>query len=128
VGHRDNSLLSKLTVDPESEKQFPNRQSREVKSGHYVKLLPMKLPDPQLVIGCPAMASELGLDPSEMDSKDFVRFFSGDKDVFEDTECWSTGYALSIYGDFIKNQQCPFGNGNGYGDGRAISMGEVLLI
>ena len=24
-------------------------------------------------------------------------------------------------------QQCPFGNGRGYGDGRAISVAEVLL-
>eukprot|EP00913_Durusdinium_trenchii_P033730 g31576.t1 len=24
-------------------------------------------------------------------------------------------------------RNCPFGNGNGYGDGRAISIGEVLV-
>jgi len=36
---------------------------------------------------------------------------------------WATGYALSIYGREYY-QQCPFGTGNGYGDGRAISALE----
>jgi uncharacterized protein YdiU (UPF0061 family) len=39
---------------------------------------------------------------------------------------WATGYALSIYGqEMVSN--CPFRTGNGYGDGRAISVLEVLL-
>jgi len=38
---------------------------------------------------------------------------------------WATGYALSIYG--IIYQQCPFGTGNGYGDGRAISVFEGII-
>ena len=25
-----------------------------------------------------------------------------------------------------QSSNCPFGNGNGYGDGRAISVGEVV--
>ncbi len=39
---------------------------------------------------------------------------------------WATGYALSIYGSEY-NQQCPFGTGNGYGDGRAISVFEGVF-
>jgi uncharacterized protein YdiU (UPF0061 family) len=39
---------------------------------------------------------------------------------------WATGYALSIYGtEYIQN--CPFGTGNGYGDGRAISVFEGII-
>jgi uncharacterized protein YdiU (UPF0061 family) len=39
---------------------------------------------------------------------------------------WATGYALSIYGtEYIHN--CPFGTGNGYGDGRAISVFEGII-
>ena len=39
---------------------------------------------------------------------------------------WATGYALSIYGtEYI--QQCPFGTGNGYGDGRAMSIVEGVF-
>ena len=33
---------------------------------------------------------------------------------------------LSIYGQQMTSN-CPFKNGNGYGDGRAISVGEVTL-
>lgn len=42
------------------------------------------------------------------------------------TSSWASGYALSIYGQEMY-QNCPFKNGNGYGDGRAISVLEVLL-
>jgi uncharacterized protein YdiU (UPF0061 family) len=39
---------------------------------------------------------------------------------------WATGYALSIYGTEYTHQ-CPFGTGNGYGDGRAISIFEGVF-
>jgi uncharacterized protein YdiU (UPF0061 family) len=38
---------------------------------------------------------------------------------------WATPYALSIMGQRMTSN-CPFGNGNGYGDGRAISVGEMV--
>jgi uncharacterized protein YdiU (UPF0061 family) len=39
---------------------------------------------------------------------------------------WATGYALSIFGTEYY-QQCPFGTGNGYGDGRAVSVLEAVI-
>ena len=39
---------------------------------------------------------------------------------------WATGYALSIYGTEYY-EQCPFKTGNGYGDGRAISILEAVI-
>jgi uncharacterized protein YdiU (UPF0061 family) len=39
---------------------------------------------------------------------------------------WATGYALSIYGSEY-TQQCPFQTGNGYGDGRAVSVFEAVI-
>jgi hypothetical protein len=39
---------------------------------------------------------------------------------------WATGYALSIYGTEYY-AQCPFQTGNGYGDGRAISIFEAVI-
>ena len=39
---------------------------------------------------------------------------------------WATGYALSIYGTEYY-EQCPFKTGNGYGDGRAISILEAII-
>ena len=58
----------------------------------------------------------------------FVRLFSGDVAAFTDTltrVTWATPYALSIYGEDMY-QNCPFGTGDGYGDGRAISIGEIV--
>jgi uncharacterized protein YdiU (UPF0061 family) len=39
---------------------------------------------------------------------------------------WATGYALSIFGNEYTDQ-CPFKTGNGYGDGRAVSVFEGVL-
>ena len=46
--------------------------------------------------------------------------------VLPNVQSWCTPYALSIYGQEMY-QNCPFGNGNGYGDGRAVSIAEVLV-
>jgi len=63
------------------------------------------------------------------ESSDFIRMFSGDiSQVPEPMRNlgWASGYALSIYGtEYI--QQCPFQTGNGYGDGRAISVLEAVI-
>jgi uncharacterized protein YdiU (UPF0061 family) len=39
---------------------------------------------------------------------------------------WASGYALSIFGTEY-TQQCPFRTGNGYGDGRAVSVLEAVI-
>ena len=39
---------------------------------------------------------------------------------------WASGYALSIFGTEY-TQQCPFQTGNGYGDGRAVSVLEAVI-
>ena len=55
-----------------------------------------------------------------------MRLFSGDISVAQAPMHpfgWATGYALSIYGTEYTDQ-CPFRNGNGYGDGRAVSVFE----
>jgi uncharacterized protein YdiU (UPF0061 family) len=65
---------------------------------------------------------------NEVGSDRFTRFFGGHLDAVEGASfpSWATPYALSIYGqEYTSN--CPFGTGNGYGDGRALSFGEVLI-
>lgn len=126
VGNADHSWMKQLSPDPETEKYAPNRKSREVRSGHYVKVRPVPLPEPTLVIHSPAMATTLGFEEDVITSEQFVSFFSGDQDQGEGLESWATPYALSIMGT-PQSQNCPFGNGNGYGDGRAISIGEVVV-
>lgn len=40
---------------------------------------------------------------------------------------WATPYALSIMGTRYTNN-CPYGTGDGYGDGRAIAIGEFVNV
>lgn len=74
------------------------------------------------------MAESLGLSEEACKSKEFTALFSGDLDAIKKgfKSPWATPYALSIYGEEMY-QNCPYGTGNGYGDGRAISISEVVV-
>eukprot|EP00808_Paulinella_micropora_P005733 g34218.t1 len=124
--YASHSWLEQLIPDPETAKHQPNRTSREVRSGHYVEVKPTPLSKPTLVAVSPEMASELALSEEGTKASEFVRFFSGDTSAAPGFRSWATPYALSIYGSPMY-RNCPFGNGNGYGDGRAISVAEVLI-
>lgn len=123
--HADHSWL-RLTPDHETAKYVPNRKSREVTAGHFVRLKPVPLQQPTQIAVSENMARELGLSMDATQTEQFTKFFSGDVDVLPAFNSWATPYALSIMGTEMYDN-CPFGNGNGYGDGRAISIGEVLL-
>ena len=74
----------------------------------------------------------LGIEKYLVESHSFLEFFSGNMSAFQESNSgdrfrsWATPYALSIYGEEMY-RNCPFQNGNGYGDGRAISIAEVLV-
>ncbi|MFM7455658.1 MAG: protein adenylyltransferase SelO family protein [Vulcanococcus sp.] len=125
----DYSLLEALQPDPQATADGSDHRPRQVRSGHYVPVTPTPLPDPQYVAHSTALFAELGLSEALAHDAAFRRFFSGDSSVTTGPMRpygWATGYALSIYGtEYI--QQCPFGTGNGYGDGRAISVFEGLF-
>ncbi|MFM7696997.1 MAG: protein adenylyltransferase SelO family protein [Vulcanococcus sp.] len=125
----DYSLLEALQPDPQATADVRDHRPRQVRSGHYVPVTPTPLPDPQYVAHSTALFAELGLSEALAHDAAFRRFFSGDSSVAAGPMRpygWATGYALSIYGtEYI--QQCPFGTGNGYGDGRAISVFEGLF-
>ena len=124
----DYSLLNTLTADPDSNAAGDDHQPRQVFSGHYVPVAPTPLPSPRYVAHSHALFEELGFDEALADSVDFKRFFSGDMSCVPEPMQkvgWATGYALSIYGTEY-TQQCPFRTGNGYGDGRAISVLEIV--
>ena len=132
------ALLRNLTPDPEQARHAPNKTARQVKSGHYVEVRPTSLPAPRYVIHSQALFQTLGLADEVASDPAFMQFFTGDLDSGVEaanaaslspavrTNGWATGYALSIYGQEMVNN-CPFRTGNGYGDGRAISVLEVLL-
>jgi uncharacterized protein YdiU (UPF0061 family) len=98
-----------------------NRRRRPVFNGHYVLVKPTGLSDPRLIVASSDVAENLlGLTSEQVQSDEFLQLVSGNG-VLGDT--WATPYALSIMGTRYTNN-CPYGTGNGYGDGRAISIGE----
>jgi uncharacterized protein YdiU (UPF0061 family) len=125
----DYSLLEGLQADPQATVDGHDHRPRQVYSGHYVPVTPTPLPVPAYLAHSPALFRELGLSDALAHDEAFLRLFSGDISVARQPMRpygWATGYALSIYGsEYI--QQCPFGTGNGYGDGRAISVFEGLF-
>ncbi|SGZ03961.1 Conserved hypotheical protein [Moritella viscosa] len=123
------SLMDTLNCDPDATENGADHAPRQVFSGHYVPVNPTPIKDPEYVAHSKTFFSELGFADSIAESSDFVRMFSGDiSQVPEPMRKvgWASGYALSIYGtEYI--QQCPFQTGNGYGDGRAISVFEAVI-
>lgn len=123
------SLMDTLNCDPDATTNGADYAPRQVFSGHYVPVNPTPIKSPEYVAHSKHFFCELGFADSMAESLDFVRLFCGDiSQVPEPMRKvgWATGYALSIYGtEYI--QQCPFQTGNGYGDGRAISVLEAVI-
>ncbi|MCH2040047.1 MAG: protein adenylyltransferase SelO family protein [Saccharospirillaceae bacterium] len=137
----DYSLLENLNIDPQARPDGVEHEPRQVFSGHYVPVIPTPIAAPQYIAHSTALFAELGLDDSLVQDKAFAKVFSADispvlesvmEGVMEKGTSpmrpygWATGYALSIYGTEY-TQQCPFRNGNGYGDGRAMSIFEGVF-
>ncbi len=121
------SFLDTLNSDPEANQNGIDHAPRQVFSGHYVLVKPTPIKDPEYITHSKTFFDELGFADSMAESADFIKMFSGDiSQVPEPMRKvgWATGYALSIYGTEYY-QQCPFQTGNGYGDGRAISILEA---
>ena len=125
ISWANESWINHLNPDPEEAIHRPNKISREVLSGHYVLVDPTPLPDPLLMAYTSEVGEMIGLNDKSMQSEAFIKYFSGDSTAISGFNTWSTPYALSIYGQ-KRTDNCPFGTGNGYGDGRAISVAEVL--
>ncbi len=125
----DYSLIDTLNCDPDADENGAEHTPRQVFTGHYVLVTPTPIKDPEYVAHSKGFFQELGFADSLAQSPDFVRMFSGDMVKVHSplrTVGWASGYALSIYGNEYY-QQCPFGTGNGYGDGRALSVLEVVI-
>lgn len=125
----DYSLMENLNADPEATEDGNDRQARQVFSGHFVPVMPTPLAEPEYVAHSSTFFKELGLSDELALDENFRQVFSGDLSTVQGPMRqfgWATGYALSIYGTEY-NRQCPFGTGNGYGDGRAISVFEGVI-
>ena len=125
----DYSLMDTLNADPDATGDGDDHRARQVFSGHFVPVTPTPLPDPEYVTHSSTFFNELGLSDALLNDAKFCRVFSGDISAAHEPMRkigWATGYALSIYGTEYTHQ-CPFGTGNGYGDGRAISVFEGVF-
>ncbi|RLA01773.1 MAG: hypothetical protein DRQ45_05500 [Gammaproteobacteria bacterium] len=123
------SLLERLHCDPDAKEDGVDHASREVFTGHYTPVNPTPIENPEYITHSKIFFKELGFSDSLAKSVDFVRMFSANLSQVPQPlkkTGWATGYALSIYGTEYY-QQCPFGTGNGYGDGRAISIFEGVI-
>nr|WP_297347668.1 protein adenylyltransferase SelO family protein [uncultured Glaciecola sp.] len=121
--------MNTLNCDPEAKANGADHEPRQVFSGHYVPVTPTPMSEPEYVVHSKDFFRELGFADSMAQSPDFVKMFSGDISRVPQpmrNVGWASGYALSIYGtEYI--QQCPFQTGNGYGDGRALSVLEAVI-
>ena len=123
------SLMDTLNCDPDAQANGVDHAPRHVFTGHYVPVNPTPIKDPEYVLHSKNFFRELGFADSMAQSTDFIRMFSGDLSHLPEPmhkAGWACGYALSIFGTEY-NQQCPFQTGNGYGDGRAISVLEAVI-
>jgi len=129
AAHADITFTKALDADPEARSDGHDHRSREVRSGHYVPVRPTPIEGPVYVAHSERFFRELGLSDELAKDEKFMRIFSGDLSAAPEQMGplgWATGYALSIYGREYY-EQCPFGTGNGYGDGRAISIFEGVF-
>ena len=125
----DYSLMDSLNSDPDATENGIDHSPRQVFSGHYVPVNPTPIESPLYVAHSETFFAELGFSDSLATSEDFTRMFCGDASKLPQPlrrTGWATGYALSIYGAEYY-EQCPFKTGNGYGDGRAISILEAVI-
>jgi len=123
------SLIDTLNCDPDAKANGVDHAPRQVFAGHYVPVNPTPIKDPEYVAHSKTFFRELGFADSMAHLADFVRMFSGDISQVPAPMRnigWACGYALSIFGTEYY-QQCPFRTGNGYGDGRAVSVLEAVI-
>ena len=123
------SLVESLKADPDATANGVDHLPRQVFTGHYVPVNPTPIKDPEYIAHSYGLFSELDFDDRMAQSEGFVRMFSGDLSHLPAPlrrVGWACGYALSIYGTEYY-QQCPFRTGNGYGDGRAVSVLEAVI-
>ncbi|MCT7496537.1 protein adenylyltransferase SelO family protein [Aliarcobacter cryaerophilus] len=125
----DYSFIENLNSDPDAKHNGDNKYPREVFSGHYVPVSPTAIKEPIYISHSKNFFKELGFSENLLKSDDFIKLFSGDMSNISNlkqNQGWATGYALSIYGREYYAQY-PFQTGNGYGDGRAISVLEAVI-
>lgn len=109
--HIDNTFTKELPAD-----QITTNSRRQVTKSCFSFVTPKETKQPQLVHASPEVAKLLGITAEEMQSKEFLEVFTGNKVLPE-----TTPYAMCYGGH-------QFGNWAGQlGDGRAINLTEIVF-
>ncbi len=106
----DNTFVRDLPADPE-----PRNHRRQVQGACFSRVDPTAVSEPRVVACASEVAEFLGLGPDACDTERFAQVFAGNQTV----------PGMETYAACYGGHQ--FGNWAGQlGDGRAISLGEVL--
>lgn len=106
----DNRFLRDLPGDDET-----GPRVREVRGAAWSAVMPTPVAAPALLAYSPELAEQLGLGPDLLDSPDFARVFGGNA-LYEGMQPWAANYGGHQFGHWAGQ----------LGDGRAISLGELL--
>ena len=106
----DNAFIRDLPGDPDH-----GHGPRQVAGALYSRIDPTPVPAPRVVAWSKDMAAELGLSDADIASPFFAQVFGGNG-VVEGMQPWASNYGGHQFGTWAGQ----------LGDGRAISLGEVL--
>lgn len=106
----DNAFIRELPGDPDR-----GHGPRQVMGAMYSRVEPSTVAAPRLVAWSREMAAELGLGEADIASPFFAQVFGGNG-VLEGMQPWASNYGGHQFGVWAGQ----------LGDGRAISLGEVL--
>ncbi len=108
--HFDNAFVRELAGDP-----FGAPGPREVPGACYSRVMPTPVAAPRLLAHSAEMAAALGFDAEALASEGFAQMFGGNA-LLPDMQPWAANYGGHQFGVWAGQ----------LGDGRAISLGEVV--
>lgn len=106
----DNAFVRELPGDPE-----PGPRLRQVEGAAYSRVDPTPVAAPRLIAYSAEMAALLGFGERDLSSDEFARVFGGNA-LLEGMQPWASNYGGHQFGVWAGQ----------LGDGRAISLGEML--
>ncbi len=106
----DNLFARDLPADKEKA-----NHRRQVMGACYSRVLPQKVPRPQLVACAVEVCHELGFDESICKADDFAQVFAGNR-ILDGMDPYATCYGGHQFGNWAGQ----------LGDGRAINLGEIV--
>jgi uncharacterized protein YdiU (UPF0061 family) len=106
----DNRYLAELPGDPD-----PSLRTRQVPGAAYSRVLPTPVAAPRLLAYSVDVATAIGLTPAQVEAGDFAEVFAGNA-LWPGMDPWASNYGGHQFGHWAGQ----------LGDGRAISLGEVI--